>query len=234
MPGVNVPSERLLPELDGFVPEGVQVGLARIHDCVSELFASETPAIAKAIDSRRHEYATGRVLARGLLADLGHEAAPLVYEKKTRLPVWPAGAIGSISHSDDLCIVGVAQTARYRGLGLDVEPDEPVRGGVERIVLQQGDDSTEWSWAEEGGDAAEFSRRTRIVFSVKEAVYKAFYPLTRDFWNFHDVSVEIDLDAGRFRAEVPPTAFGQRAEGRVLRRSGWILSSVTLPILAVD
>ena len=86
----------------------------------------------------------------------------------------------------------------------------------------------EFDWVGEGAgaDPVERRRRCRVVFSVKEAVYKAFYPRTREFWSFQDVGVEIDLDAARFSATLPASAGRATIEGRVFRRDGWILSGV--------
>jgi len=75
---------------------------------------------------------------------------------------------------------------------------------------------------------ADRGRRCRIVFSVKEAVYKAFYPRTRTFWSFQDVGVSIDLEAGSYLAELPEGTGLAKVTGRVACRSGWIVSAVAV------
>lgn len=46
------------------------------------------------------------------------------------------------------------------------------------------------------------------MFSAKEAVYKAWFPLTGRWLGFEDAEVSVDADAGTFRAvlrvEAPP------------------------------
>lgn len=216
-----------LPTLDDWLPEGVDVAVERIADHTSALLGDEPALIARAVPSRRAEFATGRVLARRLLAPRGHAARALGRIPETRLPDWPDDVVGSISHAEDLCVVALADRARFRGLGIDVEPDAPTDSEIERVVLRGAE--LDWVGAEQGREDVERRRRTRVVFSVKEAVYKAFYPTTRTFWSFQDVGVEIDLAAGRFEATLPESAGQARCAGRVLRRDGWIASGVVLP-----
>jgi 4'-phosphopantetheinyl transferase EntD len=155
---------------------------------------------------------------------MGSETPELLRDSD-RVPVWPAGVVGSISHCDDLCAVAIGARSRFRGLGLDVEPDEPVKEGVERVVCRPG----EIGWLESAvGD--ERSRRIKMIFSVKEAVYKAFYPELRTYWSFQDVETTIDLDAERFCAVLPEGPDVREIEGRVVRREGWIISAVARKI----
>ncbi len=186
-----------------------------------DLTPGERQLVAKAVVSRRCEFSTGRVLARGLLRELGSETAELLRDSD-RVPIWPEGVVGSISHCDDLCAVAIGDRARFRGVGLDVEPDEPVKEGVERVVCGPGESA--WLDLAKG---EERSRRIKMVFSIKEAVYKAFYPELRAFWGFQDVQTEIDLEGERFRASLPEGPEVREIEGRVVRRQGWILSAVT-------
>ena len=215
--------------LEDLFPAGIRASAATIADWVDELLPEERALIEQAIPSRQHEFSTGRRLARQLLAEFGHSEAPLLRDE--RVPRWPEGIVGSISHSSTrdaspprtLCVAALAFGKAFRGIGVDCEPDEPVDQGVERVVLR-GD---EHAWV---ADAAgeERGRRCRIVFSVKEAVYKAFYPRTRVFWSFQDVIVSIDLERGRYVAALPISAGMPSVEGRVYRREGWILAATVV------
>ena len=209
--------------LDGLLPKSVHLAGATIADRVRELLPEERVFVEKAVEKRQAEFATGRVLARGLLARLGHADFPIL-RAEDRIPVWPAGIVGSISHAGDVCLAAVAQATESAGIGIDLEPDEPVDSDIARVVCRDG----EHDWVAEAGEA-ERARRTRVVFSVKEAVYKAFYPRTRTFWSFQDVRVEIDLAAESWRAFLPESAGTETAEGRVARREGWIVSAIALP-----
>jgi len=209
--------------LTGLFPADVQVLSEPIRDYTRGLHPEESALIASAVAKRQHEFATGRVLARRLLASFGHPNASILKEED-RIPIWPDGVVGSISHSEGLCAAVVADAKAYAGLGLDLEPDRAVDRDIERVVCRD----REHDWVRAAGDV-EHGRRCRIVFSVKEAVYKAFYPRTRTFWSFQDVTVEIDLSGGAFRAVLPESADRTEAEGRIEIREGWILSGVSVP-----
>ena len=209
--------------LEGLLPPSVQIAGAPISDHVAALLPEERPFVEKAVAKRQREFATGRVLARGLLARLGHPDFPLL-RAEDRLPVWPEGIVGSISHASHACLAAVAESRIAGGIGVDLEPDEPVDVDIERVVCRDG----EHAWVAAEGES-ERGRRRRIVFSVKEAVYKAFYPRTRTFWSFQDVRVEIDLGAERWRAFLPESAGVAEADGRVALRDGWIVSAIALP-----
>jgi 4'-phosphopantetheinyl transferase EntD len=206
--------------LEGLFDARVRCAAASLDWTPEALLPEERSLVAKAVESRQREFSTGRILARRLLAEHGvHDFALL--RDSDRVPSWPDGVTGSISHTHDLAVVALASSAEFEGVGLDVEPDEPVERGIERIVCRDA----ERAWLE-AGPGGERGARCKIVFSTKEAVYKAFFPRTRVFWSFQDVEVEIDLTGERFEARLPESAGRPRIEGRIFRRQGWILSSV--------
>ncbi|MFK7897294.1 MAG: 4'-phosphopantetheinyl transferase [Myxococcota bacterium] len=207
--------------VEGLMDPGVLVEAAALDFGLHDLLAEERPLVASAVETRQKEFATGRVLARRLLARMGRPAGPLLRDDD-RVPRWPEGIVGSITHCEGLCLVAAASGRVQRGIGLDVEPDMPVREGVERVVCR----GAEHDWVKQGADEEACSRRVKLVFSIKEATYKAFYPELRTFWSFQDVGVEVDLEAGRFLASLPEGPDVRSVEGRVLRRDGFILSSV--------
>ncbi|MCR9093713.1 MAG: 4'-phosphopantetheinyl transferase superfamily protein [bacterium] len=208
--------------LNDLLPATVRVAVAPVGDHEDALLPDERAIVASAVAKRRREFSTGRVLARRLLAEFDHPEFALL-RGEDRVPQWPEGLVGSISHADALCAAAVGQASEFAGIGVDLEPDEAVDREIERVVCRDG----ERAWVRAGGDGA-VGRRVRVVFSVKEAVYKAFYPRTREFWGFQDVLVEIDLDAGRYRATLPESAGVRQVSGRVALREGWILSTLAV------
>lgn len=207
--------------LDGLFDEGVHATGSALVFGPDDLPAEEGALVASAIASRQREFSTGRVLARRLLARVGKSTGPLLRDDE-RVPLWPEGVVGSISHCSGFCVVALANREDQRGLGVDVEPDEPVEEGVERIVCR----AEEHEWLDGAKDAEDRARRVKLVFSVKEATYKAFYPELRTFWSFQEVGIEVDLEHDRFRASLPEGPDVRVVEGRVARRGGWILSTV--------
>lgn len=191
------------------------------------LFGEELECVARAVPVRRREFAAGRLLAREALSTLGAPTGPLVAARDRR-PLWPAGYVGSISHAGGACVVSVGRNDAAASLGLDIDVDEALAPGVARLVCRPAELARVSALGALAGP-----RWAKVVFSVKEAVYKCLNPLTGLFLEFHDVEVELDLDTERFLARVlhpalAPTAYGQLA-GRVVRGDGWILSAVSVP-----
>jgi 4'-phosphopantetheinyl transferase EntD len=73
-----------------------------------------------------------------------------------------------------------------------------------------------------------------LLFSAKESVYKAWYPLTGKWLGFPDARVTIDAANGAFEARlrVPGPTVGGRVltgfTGRWLARDGLLLTAVAL------
>jgi 4'-phosphopantetheinyl transferase EntD len=200
--------------------DGVYAAASDLRDCAADLMPAERELLRGVARKRELEIATGRMLARPLLEGLGHAGFPLLRDQD-RVPIWPKHVVGSISHKEDLCVVAVASGRDRTGLGIDVEPDRPVKPGLERLICLPSEQ--EWVAAE---GPPEIGRRCRAVFSVKEAVYKAFFPRVRKVWGFRDVEVSIDFAQNSFRASLPRSADRAEVDGRILRRQGWILTAV--------
>jgi 4'-phosphopantetheinyl transferase EntD len=75
----------------------------------------------------------------------------------------------------------------------------------------------------------------RVWFSAKEAVYKAWFPLTLRWLGFHDVELTVDRANGTFvgRLRVPAVCINgesiSRFQGRWLVRDGLALTAVVVP-----
>lgn len=68
---------------------------------------------------RRAEHLAGRLSANWALAGLGNVAS--VGRGLDGAPIWPAGVVGSISHSRDVAIAVVAPSTLFDSIGIDVE-----------------------------------------------------------------------------------------------------------------
>lgn len=191
----------------------VHSGDAAVVD--DQLYEEERAHIAKAVESRRAEFGTARLLARKALAELGVAPGPLV-PTPNRAPTWPAEVVGSITHCKGWVAVAVARRSDVRSIGIDAEVLRKVDPGVARVVLKP----RERMWA---GDQLD---RLLLIFSAKEAYYKAQFPLTNRVLVFQDVELDVDLDAGRFVVNAPSDLLS--AEGRFAFDNGRVLSAVEL------
>lgn len=136
---------------------------------------------------------------------------------RDRAPIWPEGIAGSISHGSGLCVALIAHAAKYPMLGVDLEPDAPLPPDVVAEVLFTAEHRVPVS-------------DQRILFSAKEAVYKAFYPIARQVWGFDAVQVRLDGAAFEARITVPVHGWTNDTpvHGHVLRRDGVIVTALSL------
>lgn len=188
--------------------------------------AEEEAQIARAIEKRQREFRAGRGLARDLLGRLGALPAPLL-NGSDRAPLFPDGIAGTITHTAGFCAVAVAPLTRYLGLGLDVEQAEPLKPELLRMILAEDERP-----AYDPADATHLAR-AKLVFSAKEAAYKAQYARTRTYLGFSAMRIEVDDAAGRFRAIFREPAGelyrpGDVLEGRFLRAAGLVASAVAI------
>jgi 4'-phosphopantetheinyl transferase EntD len=176
--------------------------------------AEEERFIAQAAARRRQEFSAGRACARAALAELGVPAAALP-PGANRLPVWPSGLIGSITHTDRHAAAAVARTGEgLRAVAIDLEPAEALPDDIWDLVLRP----EEAAWL--AGVAAEKRAvLARAIFSAKECAFKCQYPLSGEMLEFHDLAVTLDPAAetftATFRRDAAPFRSGDFLTGRV-------------------
>lgn len=122
-------------------------------------------------------------------------------------PIWPEGIAGSIAHDEEIAVAVAARSGVVGSVGVDVEPALPLPDDLRDVVATARDRL--------GG--LESGIAGRILFAVKEAVYKASFPLDGRVLGFEDIAV--DLDAGE-----AVTSYGVRTSVRF---------SVTVKILTL-
>jgi 4'-phosphopantetheinyl transferase EntD len=193
------------------------------------LFAAEEALLANSADKRRREFATARACARRALGDLGLPPVA-VLPGEGRAPCWPDGIVGSMTHCEGYRAAAVARAKDILTIGIDAEPALPLPDGVIGLVASP----------HERAQLSELTRAQpdgcwdRLLFCAKEAVYKAWYPVTRQWLSFDDAAVEIDPD-GTFMARllVPGPRLADRVldefTGRWLVRDGLLLTAIAAP-----
>jgi 4'-phosphopantetheinyl transferase EntD len=193
------------------------------------LFPEEQAAIAKAVDKRRREFTTARACARAALAKLGLPPAPIVPGQRGA-PQWPSGVVGSITHCAGYRACAVARDHEVVTIGLDAEPHDKLPAGVLEAVTSQTERARLAALAAARPDVC----WDRMLFCVKESVYKAWFPLTRRWLGFEEASVDIDPVTGQFTAELltnGPVVNGATLtafQGRWLVRDGLIATAIAI------
>ncbi len=149
------------------------------------LSPGERADVARAAPARLGEFAAGRLCARRALAEFGVADAELRVGGD-RQPLWPAGFTGSITHTQGCCAAAVAQVGLTLGVGLDTE----VVGRIGARLLPRIATAAELAWRESLG-AAERPGGASLLFSAKEAFYKAQFAVTGERLGFHDVAISV-------------------------------------------
>jgi 4'-phosphopantetheinyl transferase EntD len=194
------------------------------------LFPAEATLVARATEKRRREFTTGRECARGALAALGIAAAPILRGYRGA-PLWPDGIVGSITHCAGYCAAAVARTQDLLTIGLDAEPNAALPGGVLELVSLPA----ERARLRELAVAAPGIGWDRLLFCAKEAVYKAWFPLTGRWLGFADADITIDATERAFtaRIQVPAPVINGSAlasfTGRWLANEDLILAAIAVP-----
>jgi 4'-phosphopantetheinyl transferase EntD len=206
-------------------PEVVAV-TATAGVCDEALHPDEERCVEGAVEKRRREFAAGRACARRALARLGVEGHPLLSDDR-RVPVWPEGVVGSITHCAGYCAAAVARSRDLLALGIDAETSAPLAPRLsERICTPP---ELEHAAALPGG----VGRWAKLVFSAKESAFKCYFPLARSFLGFGDAEVRIEPEAQRFRVRLlradAPAAGGRReARGRFAWSDTHVFTAIAL------
>ncbi|MBT2364808.1 4'-phosphopantetheinyl transferase superfamily protein [Streptomyces sp. ISL-10] len=186
--------------------------------------AGEAPP-AGVVPERVHEFAAVRHCARRALARLGHPPVPLPAGERGA-PVWPTGIVGSMTHCRGYRAAAVARSTGTAALGIDAEPATPLDDGVLGLIcttaelrhlaaLARSEPAVPWD---------------RMLFSAKEAVYKAWFPLTGRGLEFRDAQLSFLPGSDRFVVRVHGAPeLSAAMHGRWTVAHGLVLTSVAVP-----
>ncbi|WP_159737205.1 4'-phosphopantetheinyl transferase family protein [Vibrio atypicus] len=139
----------------------------------------------RAVLKRRCEFLAGRACSkRGLLA-LNHLPALELKVGEHNQPLWPEGIVGSISHcvGHAVAVVG-RESVDLVGVGIDIE-----RVVSADLAQQIGDHLL--SKPEQNIDQTVFNYQqlVTVVFSAKESIYKAIFPVVNRVLDFDSVQL---------------------------------------------
>ncbi|MBM7442715.1 4'-phosphopantetheinyl transferase [Streptomyces sp. HB132] len=185
----------------------------------------ELEVVSGAVEGRRREFAAVRWCARRALADLGIGPAAILPGERGS-PVWPDGVVGSMTHCDGYRGAAVGQVPGVLALGIDAEPHLPLPEGVLNITALPAEQRR---ITDMGGLAPEICW-DRLLFSMKEAVYKAWFPLTRRWLGFEQADITIGHD-GTFSAHLladDPAVPSDGFAGRWLVEEGLMVTAVAV------
>lgn len=194
------------------------------------LMGDEVLSVEQVAPARAREFGAGRAAARAAMEMLGQCPRP-VLQGEDRAPVWPPGLTGSITHSARDCLAVVTDDPDIRALGLDLEPASALDAALWPVICTP----SEIDWLASLGPSQR-GHFAKLIFSAKEAVYKAQYVLSRTLLEFHDVTLSINLASNTFDAHfntgIAGIDRGDQIEGRFALLSDSLLTAVELRVPA--
>jgi 4'-phosphopantetheinyl transferase EntD len=213
------------------LPESVVAIEARQDDPNVALFPEEEALVSRAVEKRRREFTTARVCARRALEELGFPAGPILTGERGE-PLWPSGVAGSITHCDGYRACAVARSSEILTVGIDAEPNAALPEGLLVDIARP----EELPWLRRLELELPDVHWDRLLFSAKESVYKAWFPLAKRWLGFEDAVIAVDPDAGTFTARLlvtgPQLADGplQGFSGRWMVREGIVVTAIAVSV----
>jgi 4'-phosphopantetheinyl transferase EntD len=181
--------------LASIAPPGVLIG----HRLIKEgdehaLLAVERASFCPSAPQIYRQSGAARIVARRLLRALGLSAVALP-RSISGAPAWPSGVVGSLAHDNEVAVAAIARSGQFSALGIDVEPAIPLTPELVKLIATP----TERRW---------YPRaviESRLLFVVKESIFKALHPHEGVFLDFQDIEVDLSSNRGR-------TGTGQEVE----------------------
>jgi 4'-phosphopantetheinyl transferase EntD len=216
--------------LKHLLPAGVAVSTSRGDIPPASPFPEEEALVRDAVEKRRSEFATARTCARRALAELGI-APRAILRGADGAPLWPPGVIGSITHCDGYRACAVAWASDLLAIGIDAEPNEPLPSGlIGDIALAR-----ELVWLERLRWERPEVQWDRLLFCMKEAIYKAWAPRGGRDLGFDDATVEVGASNGTFSARLRRRDADDPTEAVTVLRGRWAVSGgIAMAAVAVS
>ncbi|MFJ9109269.1 4'-phosphopantetheinyl transferase [Streptomyces sp. NPDC102283] len=199
-------------------------------DATPPVFAQEAALIERALLSRRREFSTVRACAREAMSRLGFPPAPILHGAQGE-PLWPGGLVGSMAHCEGYRVAALARAEEVAMVGVDAEPNEPCPDGIRELIAGPGELAMLVELDARHPDIA----WDRLLFSAKECVYKAWYPLARRWLGFEDAAVVLEPESETFTAHLlssGPVVNGVRLSvlrGRWTAQQGLLVTAIAVP-----
>lgn len=168
---------------------------SEVNDEVRALLVPEEREFVSTLaPARRTSWVAGRIALRRAFRDLGVELGPIL-PNKLGAPALPADLMGSISHKKTLAVGLAARAHGQAHIGVDIENIPAIFASVDEARAQARPDIRTRVLTKDELDrleqvpAQEHRRLVLLLFSLKEALYKAINPLVTRHVAFHEASL---------------------------------------------
>jgi len=190
---------------------------AQITFFLSNKLELSLPQELKAASLKRQaEFLAGRMCAMNAMLQHGVVFIDQPGRNLDRSPKWQKGIIGTISHSNNIAVAVVGNRGQYSGVGVDIE--KIPSNEIAKSLLYLIEDIRENKIHQDSSlSPAEIFA---IIFSGKEALFKALYPVVQTKFYFHDVGcIDINITQNSWTMLLTKTLSSKHFSGRMYR--GW-------------
>lgn len=186
--------------------------------------------LSKAVAKRRAEYLASRLCVREALRPFGFANFVLANDAD-RAPIWPTGIVGSLSHTRACVSLLLAKSSSGKLLGVDCEEimRPETAAGMRDMIINANEEAVL------ACSGLPFATALTAAFSLKESLYKALFPVFRQFMHFNEaeiVACEANLASVTLRltrALSTEFAVGRLFTGRVTLQEKQLTSWIVTP-----
>jgi len=207
--------QKITPPLALLYPDTAKVFFSSQCPAFAELLPAELGITTSMVEKRRAEFTHGRHCARSAMQMLGLEAVPIL-KGPDREPVWPQGIVGSITHTEGAAAAVVARANDLVAIGLDMEVSDPLSSDLISMICLPDENPNH------------DGTRGKLLFSIKEAIYKCLFPLINEYVDFLEMEVRLDEAAMTFSATPRAARLDKnligRIRGRYTSHSSYVIS----------
>lgn len=171
-----------LPKQDQFhlrlrLPREFGLSVRSVHDPAPPTLTLPA-SLGRAVAKRQREYLAGRRCACEALSRAGYPESFYPAMGEDRLPAWPSGWLGSISHSGDHAVAVAASAQHCSALGIDIQEQasEKTMNAIGSMIAKPEELLPI--------DGMHVHTKLLLIFSAKESLYKALYPQVRKIQEF--------------------------------------------------
>ena len=164
---------------------------------IDSLLSHTDFAYAKTLKSvaRRDEFLRSRWL---MYQALGSSSA--IERHRDGTHSWPEGLIGSISHKQGFVSLAFVDSRNSVGLGIDIELVSKMSMNFAERILNESEQGQMRGWV--GNLKATDEKTLTIIFSFKESIFKAIYPIGKTMFHFPDAEILTIQEDGTITAKL--------------------------------
>ncbi|WNO11145.1 4'-phosphopantetheinyl transferase [Teredinibacter sp. KSP-S5-2] len=177
-------------QFDQYYECEIHYDLQHYQDSLYDEYGVSFPEnLSNAVAKRKADFLCGRIAAKCCLQFAGllnHESVGFTLPVgNRRAPIWPEGVIGSITHTVKMASAVVAKSAQCKGIGIDIEHwvEEETYHNINSHILTDAEHALM--------NSSSFSKEQilTLIFSAKEALFKALYPSVKVYFDFLDAEL---------------------------------------------